>query len=218
MVLDELKINSDDSHFEEEHVMFLLDKYRAFLLKQRYADVRKIMPDVNYQTIDLTITTANNIIGEIGTSAYYKSTQAVPDLLSLASPTLSTSTALIGDITYVDRKRFKYVGSNRWLDKIVYSTITPDNYLVLKSNNSNVVDLASIQFTAVFLDSSAALNILHRDAHSPDVVEDIDNIFPLEDSLAPDLIGLVVKELGRVLYTPEDDTNNADDNIGEAKQ
>jgi hypothetical protein len=33
MVLDELKVISDDSHFQEEHVMFLLDKYRGFLLK-----------------------------------------------------------------------------------------------------------------------------------------------------------------------------------------
>lgn len=41
MVLDELKINSDDKYFEEEHVMFLMDKYRAFLLKQRYSDIKK---------------------------------------------------------------------------------------------------------------------------------------------------------------------------------
>ena len=34
MVLDECKIHSDDSYFNEDHVSFLLSKYRAFLLKK----------------------------------------------------------------------------------------------------------------------------------------------------------------------------------------
>ena len=33
LVLDELKISSDDSTFNENHIVFLLSKYRAFLLK-----------------------------------------------------------------------------------------------------------------------------------------------------------------------------------------
>ena len=36
MVLDELKLSSDDAQFTEDHVMFLLNKYWAFILKQRY--------------------------------------------------------------------------------------------------------------------------------------------------------------------------------------
>ena len=35
MVLDELKGMSDDFSFTEDHIVFLLDKYRAFILKQR---------------------------------------------------------------------------------------------------------------------------------------------------------------------------------------
>jgi hypothetical protein len=33
MVLDELKAKSDDFYYTEDHIIFLLDKYRAFLLK-----------------------------------------------------------------------------------------------------------------------------------------------------------------------------------------
>ena len=40
-ILDELKLTSDDSHFQREHVIFLLDKYRLFILKQRYSDIKK---------------------------------------------------------------------------------------------------------------------------------------------------------------------------------
>ena len=33
LVLDELKLVSDDSTFTEDHVVFLLNRYRTFLLK-----------------------------------------------------------------------------------------------------------------------------------------------------------------------------------------
>ena len=36
MVLDELKLMSDDSNFNEDHIIFLLSKYRSFILKQTY--------------------------------------------------------------------------------------------------------------------------------------------------------------------------------------
>ena len=48
LVLDELKLISDDSTYTEEHIMTLLSNYRAFLLKQRYSDVRKEIPITNY--------------------------------------------------------------------------------------------------------------------------------------------------------------------------
>lgn len=46
LVLDELKLTSDDALFNEEHVMFLLGKYRGFLLKQQYKDIKKEIPEV----------------------------------------------------------------------------------------------------------------------------------------------------------------------------
>ena len=55
LVLDELKLMSDDSFFTEDHVIFLLNKYRAFLLKQRYSDIRKEIPTSNYQTLCLEL-------------------------------------------------------------------------------------------------------------------------------------------------------------------
>ena len=42
LVLDELKGTSDDFTYTEDHIIFLLNKYRAFLLKQKYSDIRKI--------------------------------------------------------------------------------------------------------------------------------------------------------------------------------
>ena len=48
LVLDKLKLNSDDSSFSEEHVLFMLNTYRTFLLKQRYSDIKKKMPESNW--------------------------------------------------------------------------------------------------------------------------------------------------------------------------
>jgi len=33
LALEELKLTSDDSYYTEDHILFLLNKYRAFLLK-----------------------------------------------------------------------------------------------------------------------------------------------------------------------------------------
>lgn len=55
MILDELKLSSDDSYFNENHVLTLVDKYRAMILKQRYKDIRKQVPYSNYQEIMFTL-------------------------------------------------------------------------------------------------------------------------------------------------------------------
>ena len=55
MVLDELKLSSDDSYYTPDHVIFLLVKYRSFLLKQRYSDIKKQIPDSDYQSICLDL-------------------------------------------------------------------------------------------------------------------------------------------------------------------
>jgi len=51
MILDELKLSSDDSYFNEYHVLMLADKYRAMILKQRYKDIKKTVPYSNYQEV-----------------------------------------------------------------------------------------------------------------------------------------------------------------------
>ena len=64
MVLDELKLSSDDSYFTEDHIIFLLGKYRTLLLKQRYSDIKKPIPESNYQTICLNLVRVPAISGE----------------------------------------------------------------------------------------------------------------------------------------------------------
>ena len=53
LILDELKLSSDDSTFTENHIIYLINNYRALLLKQRYSDIKKNIPSSNYIEICL---------------------------------------------------------------------------------------------------------------------------------------------------------------------
>ena len=82
LVLDEAKGLSDDFTYTEDHIIFLLDTYRSFLLKQRYSDVKKVIPDSNYQNICLNLIEVPAISGEpceVGT--YLRSKQEIPFLM-----------------------------------------------------------------------------------------------------------------------------------------
>lgn len=51
LVSDFVKELSDDSKINEEHIAFLLDRYRTYLLKQKYLRKAQEIPLSNYQTI-----------------------------------------------------------------------------------------------------------------------------------------------------------------------
>ena len=212
MVLDELKITSDDSMFTEEHVVFLLSKYRGLLLKQQYKDVKKEIPESNFQTLCLDLIQVPAITGELcegGT--YLRSKEKIPFLMSIFTPKVYTDDYYKGDITYVSRERMKYVGYNRWLPNIIYASIGPDNYLYLKSFNPQYLYLGKIKLTGIFEDPEKVAEFeCNKDGDSCDI---LDMPFHLEEALIPQLVQLVIKELSGSIYKPEDSNNNASDDL-----
>lgn len=213
MVLDELKLVSDDSHFQEEHILFLLDKYRVFLLKQRYSDIRKEIPDSNYQTIciDLERTNALNGLPCEG-SDYLTSTTKIPHMMQVGKQRISSMDFFQGNITYVNNERFKYVGNNKYLQKQIYGTIAPDGHLYLKSANPQMYYIEKVKVTGIFEDSSKAAE-LQCSENENTTCDVLDATFPLEESLIPPMIELIVKELSGHAYQPADSENNANDDL-----
>lgn len=213
MVLDELKLVSDDSHFQEEHILFLLDKYRVFLLKQRYSDIRKEIPDSNYQTIciDLERTNALNGLPYEG-SDYLKSTTKIPHMMQVGKQRISSMDFFQGNITYVNNERFKYVGNNKYLQKQIYGTIAPDGHLYMKSANPQMYYMERVKVTGIFEDSSKAAE-LQCSENENTTCEVLDATFPLEEALIPPMIELIVKELSGHAYQPADGENNANDDL-----
>ena len=213
MVLDELKAYSDDNSFTEEHIIYLASKYRAFLLKQRYADIKKQIPDSNYQTIHLDLIEVPAIAGEICEGGHYlRSAIKVPYLMKLNTPSVyPEDNFYCGDITYVSRDKMKYVGHNKYLKNIVYCSIGPDGYLYFKSlHDSYLTTLRKVEMLGIFEDCIIPLKSEYQRKEESDI---LDEIFPLETSLVSPLIELIVKELLGSLYRSIDTNNNASDDL-----
>ena len=214
LVLDELKLVSDDSHFVEEHVVFLMDHYRVFLIKQRYSDIKKEIPDSNYQTICVDLERANAINGQPCTgSDYMKSTEKIPKMITTGIQKISSLDFFQGNFAYTNNERFKYVGSNPYLKNQIYGTIAPDSHLYLKSNNPQLYYLKKVKVTGIFEDSTKVADLQCPDEEGNTTCDILDMQFPLEDALIPPLVELIVKELGGQKYQSGDDENNAKDDL-----
>lgn len=214
MCLDELKLYSDDALYTEEHIMFLLGKYRTFLIKQRYSDVKKQIPESNYQTICLDLIKVPAISGEpCEGGSYLRSKEKIPFLMKIGNPRVYPIDYYQGEITYVSRDRMRYVGYNKYLQNIIYASLGPDNYLYFKSFNPQFLYLEKVRMTGIFEDTLAASELQCPDENGDTVCDVLDREFPIENALIPQLIQLVVEELTKAEYKPEDKENNSDDDL-----
>ena len=213
MVLDELKLLSDDSYFNEDHIIFLADKYRVFLLKQRYSDIKKQIPDSNLQTICLDLEGVNTInYNGCESLEYLKSMQKIPNMMKIYSPKISTSDYFKGImISFVNKDRLKFVGNNRFSQNFIFASLGDDGFLYLKSNNPQMLYLEKIKLTGIFEDSSLASKLgCNTEDNSCSIME---QEFPIEAALVNPLIELVVKELLPAVYRPTDSNNDSKDNL-----
>ncbi len=216
MVLDEIKSTSDDAFFTEEHVLLLVNNYRNFILKQRYSDIKKPIPESNYQTICLNLIQVPAIAGvpcEGGT--FLRSKEKVPFMMKIGTPKVYPINYYLGEITYVSRERMRYVGYNKYLQNIIYASLGPDNYLYLQSSNPQYLYLEKIRLTGIFENIESVLDLLCEDSGDSINCDIMDKTFPIEDALVPPIIELVVKELLGAEYRPKDETNDAKDELSE---
>lgn len=214
MCLDELKLYSDDALYTEEHIMFLLGKYRTFLIKQRYSDVKKQIPESNYQTICLDLIEVPAISGEpCEGGSYLRSKEKIPFLMKIGNPRVYPIDYYQGEITYVSRDRMRYVGYNKYLQNIIYASLGPDNYLYFKSFNPQFLYLEKVRMTGIFEDTLAASELQCPDESGNTVCDVLDREFPIENALVPPMIELVVKELLGAEYRPEDSNNDSSDDL-----
>lgn len=213
MILDEMKISTDDAYFTEDHIMYLINKYRVLILKQKYSDIKKQIPESNYQTICLDLIEVPAISGEpCEGGSYLRSKEKIPFLMQIGTPKIYPIDYYQGEITYVSRDRMRYIGYNRYLQNIIYCSIGPDNYLYFKSRNPQYLYLEKVKMTGIFEDSINASHLQCSDDKECDI---LDRVFPLEDSLIPVVIQFVIKELLGANYRPKDEENNAKDDLAE---
>lgn len=216
MVLDELKVTSDDSIYTEEHIVFLAGRYRTFLLKQRYySDLKKQIPESNYQTLCLSLEQVEAIEGLPCEGGYYlRTTKPVPDLMPFGITRIYPSGSYYkGNIEFVTKDRFKFTGHNKWLQNIIYATLDPDGRIYLTSQNPQFMYLQQATLTGIFEDAEKASELeCDKDGNTKEC-DILDRDFPIEDALVAPLIELITHELSPSVAAPEDKENNANDNL-----
>lgn len=210
MVLDECKIHSDDSYFNEDHVSFLLSKYRSFLLKKELEKENKNLSSANAQTICLNLMEVPAIEDFDCSGSYLRSTEKIPSIVNEFKVQLYPLDYYQGEIIFTSRERMRYTGYNKWTKNLIYASKGPDDYLYLKSENPQYLYMEKLRMTAVFEDFEEAAQ-LACDEDGVVVCDKLDAQFPIESAQIPIIIELVVKELLGVKYQPKDKNNNAAD-------
>lgn len=219
MVLDLAKAaTSDDSFWTEDHVIFLLKKYRSFLIKkeqEKQKATTDIASEFEYQQICLDLEKVPAIDGEPCTGGYYlRTTKKIPKILEDNQPRVYPIDFYQGiNISYIPRDRMRYVGTNKFLQNIIYVSLGPDLHLYLNSNNPQFLYLKKLRMSAVFEDFDEVSSYLCNDGGDSMACDVMDEVFPIREYLVPTLMELVVKELTSAKYQPVDEHNNAADDM-----
>lgn len=220
-ILDRVKIVSDDSIITEEHVLFLCKKYRSFLIKkekEKNKGASDESAEFETQQICLDVEKTPAIDGEPCTGGHYlKTTQKIPKIVDGEQPVVTPIDYFQGtNISYISRDRFRYVGTNPYLQNIIYVALGPDKHLYIKSNNPQFFYLKKIRLNAVFEDFEEA-DALACDSNgeSTACTDILDLEFPIRDYLVPSLMELVIKDILGAAYRPSDDYNNAADDLSD---
>lgn len=226
MVNDLLKLISDDSTFTEDHIIYLLDTTRSYILKQKYeTNAKNQLASSNYQTIHVKLNKTNgNMYGCcFGGNAQYKSDKKVPELMNIGAVKVYGANQFRYVYQFVSRDKFEFVGHNKWTNKFMYCTIGDDGYLYVKVNENNGCTCAlskDIYLTGVFENASeiAEYNCNEKDCSVDASCNKLENDFPLEEGLIYNLIEMVVTKLAQSIYKPTDPNNNANDDLAKIQQ
>ena len=214
--LDAIKSSNGDSSITEEHVIFLTNQYRVFLLEQKKRkDGEHSLSSTNEQTICIDLEQVDAIPGlEYCNDIYVRSKQEIPNALN--TDTMKVSLADMFNImtAYVSQERFRYVGYNKYLKNIIYCTLGPDNHLYFNAQNPQFRYLKQAKITGIFEDAQKAAE-LACDSDTNSTCDIMDQDFPLQSDLIPQLLELSVKELLGINYRPKDDYNNSSDDLAD---
>ena len=208
--LDLLKLSNEDSYYNESHILFLANKARNLILKQKYSDIKKQIPIANYQTICVDLQNTPVIGGIPCAGTQLKSVQKIPNIMNIGNTRIFPVNYYLGEIAYVSRDRMKYVQYSKYGGNIIYASLDTDNHIYLKSSNPQHKYLQNINITGIFDDVEQASNL---DCNQSDKCDLYDKEFPLESALVPEVIQMVLQQLQPSIYRPEDTQNDAQDTL-----
>lgn len=215
MCMDEVKLHSDDSFYTEDHVVFLLNKYRSFVLKKELDKENKQLSSTNGQTICLDLIEIRDEDNPCGGSML-RTEQTIPNLVNDCKVSLYPVNYFEGDhIIYTTMERMRYTTYNKWTKNLIYAAKGPDDYLYLKSSNPQYLYLEKLKMKAVFEDFESAAQYACDESGEELNCDILDMKFPIENALVPIIVEMVVKELLGASYRPKDSINNSNDDLSD---
>lgn len=221
MILDECKLSSsDDLYITEDHVIFLIKRYRSFLIKkeqEREKTTTDVASEFEYQQICLDLEKVNAIPGFPCEGGYYlRSTEPIPKILEGTVPRVYPID-FYGNINmaFVSRERMRFVGTNKFLRNIIYVSVGPDLHLYIKANDPQFSYLKHLKMNAIFEDFDEAASLLCDNEGEDTSCDPLEAEFPIRDYLVPTLIEMVVKELTQAKQQIVDNKNDATDTTQE---
>ena len=224
MVNDLLKLISDDSVFTEDHIIYLLDTTRSFLLKQKYEkDAKRTIQESNYQTIKVELERVEDTDSCCySNSVQWRTKKKVPALMNIGNIRVYSKNMFNYLFQFVSRERFEFVGHNPWTRNFIYCTIGDDGHMYFKTDHSCLQVLQYLYIRGIFENASEIYEFSVNEESCP-VGEGIscnklDNEFPIEEALIYNLIEVVVTKLVQAIYKPSDPHNNATDDLASIQQ
>lgn len=222
-ILDLCKASgSDDSYITEEHVLFLCKKYRAFLIKKEQEKEKTstdIASEFEYQEICLELEKTATMDGNPCISGCYVRTKnKIPKILENTTPRIYPVDFYKGiNICFVPKDKMRYIGTNKYMQNIIYCSIGTDFHLYLNSCNPQFIYLRKLKMSAIFEDFEevAKLACDNNGDNSSASCDPFEQEFPIREYLVPTLIELVAKSITGALYKPVDTKNDAKDNLSE---
>lgn len=212
-VFEKLKINSDDMDITEEFVSFLIDSKRATLIKQRFDKRPWAMPVETKQELCLSLTVVSKVADMPCFGRIVRTTESLPPSIKIKGKegpiTVRKYDASAIHVNIIPLERIPFIGENQFTAQMIYGTIDYDNkfYLISGSNKLNL--MTEIKIADIFEDPSAAA-AMECTASDEANCEIWDRDYPVELSMADDIVQLVVQELSRTLQIPDDSVNDAD--------
>lgn len=219
MVMDLTKLYSDDTDLTIEHIIGLAGPYRAFLLDQKYnqSNTWKKPNDSNMQSIMVHLKNISNM-NPCGKPYMLKSVEKIPEKLNVGTMSLFTRNLAEYNISFVSMNKLRFAGNNRYAKNQIYAAMN-GGYLFLSSSNPTIQYLEKIGITGIFEDVEAASELAVEidgcmSENSTEAnCDPYDNNFPLEDELMPQLIDYLLKQTIGAAYRPENNQNNANDDL-----
>ena len=212
MVLDRLKMASDDNYYTTDHIMFLVDKYRAMFLKKVYNNIAKELPEIYYQTLCIDLEVTDTVPNLPCDGKILRSKKPIPQMIPRGIQYIYTDGFFGVNFSMIPISRMRHIGHDRWRRNAIYCSLGPDRHLYLKSGNPQYLYIKNIKLKAVF-ESYKDAAALACEGEEEEPCDPLDGTVRMEEAYIPLLLDAIVESLSRSAYLPKDNTNNAADDL-----